>query len=292
MRSVLAQCDGSALRAWAVDLPPRPGGTGETPKHYVAARARSLAVTLMAVPARQRHMYEIVRAAPCWAYFDLELVGCASELQDADERAAEVARFAALYLADAARLQLCRNIAVEIAAMDSHRLGKFSRHLICRAHAVPGGEPVLLRSPTDAAALARLVAARLPGKLIDHGVYAADRYFRLVGSSKLASPTSRLVLNAGRSAASLVAHDEMQLFLAACVAPELDVEPLLLAIAQDDVGLHSHRPVPHAPTLASIATCKDRYYLLLPTPYSLLTTYYLLLTTYYSLLTTHYSLTY
>ena len=47
---------------------------------------------MAAVPPPQRHAYEVVRAVPCYAYFDLERTGSQYELEQAGEQAAEVAR--------------------------------------------------------------------------------------------------------------------------------------------------------------------------------------------------------
>ena len=126
------------------------------------ATAPDFAASLSSLPAREhRHAYEVVRARPCWAYFDLEREGSESELIEADATAGEVACLAALLLQDAAQQQLGRAITVEVAALDSPRDGKFSRHVILRAHTLPGTSdeatlsptrPLLLSGPGDAAA--------------------------------------------------------------------------------------------------------------------------------------------
>ena len=159
LHGTLALCRGSA-RAWAFDLPSLAGGA---PKRYVVATAPDFAAALSSLPAEHRHAYEVVRARPCWAYFDLEREGSESELIEADATAGEVACLAALLLQeqDAAQQQLGRAITVEVAALDSPRDGKFSRHVILRAHTLPGTSdeatlsptrPLLLSGPGDAAA--------------------------------------------------------------------------------------------------------------------------------------------
>ena len=92
LAGALSRCNGTTLRPWAFDLPSKPGGTGGSPKRFLVASARGLAVTALAVPVEQRHMYEVVRAGPCWPFFDFEMAGPADELRDADELAVEVVR--------------------------------------------------------------------------------------------------------------------------------------------------------------------------------------------------------
>ncbi|KAL1526788.1 hypothetical protein AB1Y20_015484 [Prymnesium parvum] len=93
---------------------------------------------------------------------------------------------------------------VDVLALDSHRPAKFSRHLILRPHLlVEGGSraPLPLAGSATAGVLARTVCSRLGSALevrsssaseascfVDLGVYTRSRCFRLVGSSKLASP--------------------------------------------------------------------------------------------------------
>ena len=101
LRSVLEHCEGSGLRPWAIDLSSR---SSSSPKCYVAATARDFALAMAAVSPLQRHAYEVVRAVPCCAYFDLECTGSQHELEQADEQAAEVARLEARYLEESTML--------------------------------------------------------------------------------------------------------------------------------------------------------------------------------------------
>ena len=145
LHGTLARCRGSA-RAWAFDLPSLAGGA---PKRYIVATAPDFAASLSSLPAEHRHAYEVVRARPCWAYFDLEREGSETELIEAEATAGEVARLASLLLQDAAQQQLGRAITVEVvAALDSPRDGKFSRHVILWAHTLPGTSDEATRSPT------------------------------------------------------------------------------------------------------------------------------------------------
>jgi hypothetical protein len=145
LRSVLEHCEGSGLRPWAIDLSSR---SSSSPKCYVAATARDFALAMAAVSPLQRHAYEVVRAVPCCAYFDLECTGSQHELEQADEQAAEVARLEARYLEESTMLSWAPLfVSTSVAALDSERVGKSSRNLVLRAYKVLGGEPMLLAGP-------------------------------------------------------------------------------------------------------------------------------------------------
>ena len=176
------------------------------------------------LPASDRHAYEVVEDKPCRAFFDLESKCDGDrELAAADALAVELAEAASEVLMAAALRQLGVGLlAVSVAALDSHRPHKFSRHLVIKVRDASSGNGLLLASLADAAALAREVATRVgpaAAALVDMAVYSPNRCFHTVASSKLEHPGAPATLNASRSSAELAAMPTVELVLATLVVP-------------------------------------------------------------------------
>jgi len=230
-RSEIKEDRSGASRAWAFDLPSRDGGGA--PKAYVAASAPVFAALYEGLPPASRNAYEVIDAAlPCWVYFDLEFVRSATlnlavdgerlstlvvdtAVAILEEALSEAEQAVELHGADAAlarRAVAEGRLEVEVVALDSHRVDKWSRHAILRPHLLlPSGArvPLLLASQEQAGRVAKAVIARLGQQLdvdkrggggvacfVDKSVYSCNRAFRLVGSSKLGS-TAVLTLSDG-----------------------------------------------------------------------------------------------
>lgn len=203
-------------RVWAVDL--SVGSGGSAPKFFVAATATDFVASYMRVTPSERHAYEIIEAqCGCFAYFDLDAsAGSTEELQQSAVAAQALeAEIIAVLMELAARREANADVVqVDIHVLDAtrpptaDRVGKFSRHMICRASRRDA--PWLLRGPAEAGIVARLVSERLrasglsaAAELIDLAVYGGGRAFRLVGSTKLADPRSRPLEYRGASGAAL-----------------------------------------------------------------------------------------
>ena len=102
---------------------------------------------MAAVPPLQRHTYEVVRAVPCYAYFDLERTGSQYELEQAGEQAAEVARLEARYLEKSAMLGTA--VCVRVGVRSTWNASASSAGILCyrQAYTVLGGDPMLLAGP-------------------------------------------------------------------------------------------------------------------------------------------------
>ena len=151
------------------------------------------------VPPKHRHAYEIIEG-PCHAFFDLECTG--EHLAHGDEMAQQVAAAARETVAELAAAQRHLGVVrIDTVATDSAHSDKFSRHLLLKV-STEHGEPVLLRGPREAGAVAARVAERVgqAALLIDRSVYAPGRCYRLVGSSKLnGAHIAPLLFNGARS---------------------------------------------------------------------------------------------
>ena len=84
---------------------------------------------MAAVPPPQRHAYEVVRAVPCYAYFDLERTGSQYELEQAGEQAAEVARLEARYLDKSAMLGTA--VCVRVGVRSTRNASASSAGILC-----------------------------------------------------------------------------------------------------------------------------------------------------------------
>ena len=119
---------------------------------------------MAAVPPPQRHAYEVVRAVPCYAYFDLERTGSQYELEQAGEQAAEVARLEARDTCTS-RSRRCWAplfVSASVFARLGTRRQKFSRHLVLQAYTVLGGDPMLLAGPYFTTHQFPVSSSRLP----------------------------------------------------------------------------------------------------------------------------------
>ena len=151
---------GVGERPWAIDLPPRYGGAG-APKRYMVASPANFAAAASAVDDSSRHAYEVIEDVPCRAFFDLES-------EAADEAAMAAADASAVHITEHAVAELVVSCWrqhhvtpwVDALTLDSHRPGKFSRHVVIRLCEAGTRTPILLAGPLHAGELARAVAAR------------------------------------------------------------------------------------------------------------------------------------
>ena len=191
-------CKRPGWRAWAFDLGSKAGATNH-PKRYVAAPLEIFTAAYQLVPPEHRHAYEIIEG-PCHAFFDLECTG--EHLAHGDEMAQQVAAAARETVTELAAAQRHLGVVrIDTIATDSAHSEKFSRHLLLKV-STEHGEPVLLRGPREAGAVAARVAERVgqAALVIDRSVYAPGRCYRLVGSSKLSGAhIAPLLFNGARS---------------------------------------------------------------------------------------------
>ena len=241
--SVAAQ--GTAMdsedRTWAVDVDSSNGSSSRlsivgTPAEFVTAYMR--------MPPAERHASEVVdEQRGCFAFFDLDTaVDSTEKLQQAAAAACLVQKEATAVLVEmAAQREPGKSaLQLDVLVLDATRLpeaghmGKFSRHLVCRA--TRNGTAWLLRGPDNAATVAKLVRQRLlasgqdaAARLVDLHAYGKHKSFRLVGSSKLDSRARPLEIVGGGPPLDEAA------VLASLVAPALST-PLAITTGAMQAG--------------------------------------------------------